>query len=71
MKKLVILDLKDMKNITVSYTTQSGFELKENKLWLSKLGEIEIKLHRDIEGEIQRINIRKKNQPINDSLFSS
>jgi putative transposase len=27
---------------------------------LSKLGEIEIKLHRDIDGEKQRINIRKK-----------
>jgi len=70
-KKLVILDLKGYEKYNSIISTQSGFELNENKLWLAKLGEIEIKLHRDIEGEIQRINIRKKNQPINDSLFSS
>ena len=43
---------------SITYT-QSGFELNENKLWLSKLGDIKIKLHRDIDGEIQRINIRR------------
>ena len=29
------------------------------KLWLSKIGEIKIKLHRAIVGEIQRLNIRR------------
>ncbi len=39
--------------------TQTGFSLKPGKLWLSKIGDIKIKLHRAIEGEIQRLNIRK------------
>ena len=39
--------------------TQSGFSLKPGKLWLSKIGDIRIKLHRAIEGAIQRLNIRK------------
>ncbi len=32
----------------------------ESKLWLSKLSEVEIKLHRNIGGEIQRIEIMTK-----------
>jgi putative transposase len=37
---------------------QSGFGLKSNKiLWLSKIGEIKIKLHRKIEGTIKRLTI--------------
>jgi len=39
--------------------TQSGFSLKPGKLWLSKIGDIKIKLHRAIEEEIQRLNIRR------------
>ncbi len=39
--------------------TQSGFSLKPGKLWLSKIGDIKIKLHRAIVGEIQRLNIRR------------
>lgn len=39
--------------------TQTGFSLKPGKLWLSKIGEIKIKLHRAVEGAIQRVNIRK------------
>jgi len=39
--------------------TQSGFSLKSGKLWLSKIGYIKIKLHRKIEGEIRRLNIRR------------
>jgi putative transposase len=39
--------------------TQSGFSLKSGKLWLSKIGYIKIKLHRKIEGEIKRLNIRR------------
>ena len=39
--------------------TQSGFSLKPGKLWLSKIGDIKIKLHRAIDGEIRRLNIRR------------
>jgi putative transposase len=39
--------------------TQSGFSLEPGKLWLSKIGDIKIKLHRAIDGDIQRLNIRK------------
>jgi putative transposase len=39
--------------------TQSGFSLKPGKLWLSKIGDIKIKLHRAVDGAIQRLNIRK------------
>jgi len=39
--------------------TQSGFSLKPGKLWLSKIGDIKIKLHRAVDGEIQRLNIRR------------
>jgi len=39
--------------------TQSGFSLRPGKLWLSKIGGIKIKLHRAIDGKIQRLNIRK------------
>jgi putative transposase len=38
---------------------QSGFELKENTLWLSKIGDVKIELHRPIEGDIRRITIRR------------
>jgi putative transposase len=39
--------------------TQSGFSLKPGILWLSKIGDIKIKLHRAIDGEIHRLNIRR------------
>jgi putative transposase len=39
--------------------TQSGFSLKPGKLWLSKIGDIKIKLHRAVDGAIQRLNIRR------------
>jgi putative transposase len=39
--------------------TQSGFSLKPGKLWLSRIGDIRIKLHRAIVGEIQRLNVRR------------
>lgn len=39
---------------------QSGFGIKEDKtLWLSKIGEIKIKLHRSIEGVIKRLTINR------------
>jgi len=43
---------------SITYT-QSGFSLKPGKLWLSKIGDIKIKLHRAIDGEIQRLNLRR------------
>ncbi|MDW7732781.1 MAG: transposase [Methanolobus sp.] len=43
---------------SITYT-QSGFELQDNKLWLSKIGAIKVKLHRPIVGEIKRITIRR------------
>jgi putative transposase len=39
--------------------TQTGFSLRSGRLWLSKIGEIKIKLHRYVDGEIQRLNIKK------------
>jgi putative transposase len=39
--------------------TQSGFSLKPGKLWLSKIGDIKIKLHRPVDGEIKRLNVRR------------
>ncbi len=42
---------------------QSGFKIIRNgtrydKLWLSKIGEISIFMHRDIEGKIKQITIK-------------
>lgn len=39
--------------------TQSGFTLDSDRLTLSKIGDIKIKLHRPMEGEIKRLNVRK------------
>ena len=38
---------------------QSGFELTTNKLNLSKIGSLKIKLHREIEGNIKTLTIRR------------
>lgn len=38
---------------------QSGFALKDSRLWLSKIGEVKIKLHRPIEGEVKSLTIRR------------
>jgi len=40
---------------------QSGFELKGNKLNLSKIGSLKIKLHREPEGNIKTLTIRRTN----------
>ena len=40
---------------------QSGFELKNNKLNLSKIGSLKIKLHREIKGNIKALIIRRTN----------
>ncbi len=39
--------------------TQFGFSLKPGILHLSKIGDVKIKLHRPIEGEIRRVSIRR------------
>jgi putative transposase len=38
---------------------QKGFSLDFDKLHLSKIGEVKIKLHREIEGKIKRLTIRR------------
>jgi len=38
---------------------QSGFKLENNKLELSKIGALKIKLHREIEGNIKTLTIRR------------
>jgi len=40
---------------------QSGFQLKDDKLHLSKIGFLKIKLHREIEGDIKTLTIRRTN----------
>jgi putative transposase len=41
---------------------QSGFKLEENKLRLSKIGMIQIRLHRPIEGKVKTCTIREINE---------
>jgi putative transposase len=43
---------------SITYT-QSGFELQDNKLWLSKIGAIKVKLHRPVTGDIKRLTVRR------------
>jgi putative transposase len=38
---------------------QMGFELEGNKLYLSKIGDIRVKLHRLVKGTIKRVTIRR------------
>ena len=38
---------------------QKGFKLQSGKLFLSKIGDIKIKLHRPIEGRIKRLTVRR------------
>ena len=38
---------------------QKGFKLDSGKLYLSKIGNIKIKLHRQIEGKIKRLTVRR------------
>ena len=39
---------------------QKGFKLNSGKLYLSKIGNIKIKLHRSIEGKIKRLTVRRE-----------
>jgi putative transposase len=38
---------------------QFGFKLEAGKLYLSKIGNVKIKLHRQVEGKIKRLTIRR------------
>jgi len=38
---------------------QKGFKLESGKLYLSKIGDLKIKLHRQIEGRIKRLTVRR------------
>jgi len=44
---------------TINYN-QSGFSLENNKLHLSKIGDIKIKVHREVNGKIKQIQIKKE-----------
>ena len=39
---------------------QSGFSLKGGKLHLSKIGDVKIKLHRPIEGQVKQLTIKRE-----------
>ena len=38
---------------------QSGFALKDGKLRLSKIGDVKIKLHRPVEGQVKRLTVTR------------
>ncbi|TQD23819.1 RNA-guided endonuclease TnpB family protein [Methanolobus vulcani] len=38
---------------------QMGFKLEDNVLYLSKIGNVRVKVHREIEGDIKRIIVRR------------
>lgn len=40
---------------------QTGFKIVDNKLRLSKIGDIKIKYHREIDGKIKQLTIRQSN----------
>ncbi|MFA6074023.1 MAG: transposase [Candidatus Woesearchaeota archaeon] len=44
---------------TINYN-QSGFSLEDNKLCLSKIGDIKIKVHREVNGNIKQIQIKRE-----------
>ncbi len=38
---------------------QMGFKLKNNHIYLSKIGDVYVKLHRQIEGNVKRVTVRR------------
>jgi len=44
---------------TINYN-QSGYSLEDDKLHLSKIGDIKIKVHREVNGNIKQIQIKKE-----------
>jgi putative transposase len=38
---------------------QMGFKLEDNNLYLSKIGNVRVKVHREVEGDIKRIIVRR------------
>jgi putative transposase len=51
---------KNENNYNSFIYSQLGFKLKNNHLWLSKIGDIKINLNRPIEGEIKELRIKRK-----------
>lgn len=50
------------RNQYVSFTyPQAGFKLKDNQLYLSKIGDLKIKLHRPMDGKIKTCSVIRKN----------
>ena len=41
---------------------QGGYEIRGSRLWLSKIGHIKIKLHRQIKGEIKTCTIKREGE---------
>lgn len=39
---------------------QTGFKIKEKKLWLSKIGDIRINFHRPMEGKVKTLTIKRE-----------
>ena len=39
---------------------QTGFKLKDKKLWMSKIGDIRINIHRKLEGKIKTLTIKRE-----------
>ncbi len=52
---------KGRQHFTSFCYTQSGFKLEENRLRLSLIGVIRVKLHRPIEGQIKTCTVSRKN----------
>ena len=44
---------------TITYN-QSGFKVNGKKLWLSKIGEINIKLHRPVDGVVKQVKVKRE-----------
>jgi putative transposase len=38
---------------------QSGFSLQDNTLCLSKIGKVQVKLHREVEGSVKTCTLKK------------
>jgi putative transposase len=49
-----------MEGTTPSPFPQTGFTVEEDRLKLSKIGHIKIKLHREVQGKIKRLTIQRK-----------
>ena len=60
-KKIGKLRFKNKDMYKTLNFNQSGFKLKAKKLYLSKIGEVNIKYHRPVEGKIKGILVKREN----------